>query len=958
MLSNRAFVKKTKRGNIAKVVREHYLRDDIWSGTALDPDCDPSAVKLSSDARHYLVIDTNIALHQIDFLEHPAIDDVIVPSIVLDEIRHKNKSVYDRLRALTSDNARRFFVFANEHHKETFIKANPSESPNDRNDRAIRVAAKWYKDKLEGKMEILLVTNDRENRRKAKEETGLAAYSMKAYAKLRTDAKELVDLVAVCCDSEEEEEMDVDGGSRKAKKRRRVYEDHRPMSELTEGLKNGSLHQGVLRCSRHSWLCGFVESESAGQTIKILGLTNMNRAMAGDVVVVEPTESDNIKDSDMKEAEPESDEESAEREGGVESVLEVPDAAPVGESGAVVKCPLGRVVGIIKRNWRTRGYCGSIEKPKFKMNSGRNIRVAFRPKDRSLPPIWIRTGQCEQLLGKRVICVIDAWERDSRWPMGRYVRMIGDMGTRDTETEVLLLENDINTNPFTPAVHACLPPMPWAVGAKELQDEHRMDLRDRCVCSVDPPGCTDIDDALHIKDLPNGNIEVGVHIADVTYFVKPETPLDFEACVRGTSVYLVQKRIDMLPKALTEDICSLRSNVDRVAFTVMWEVTPEGNIVHDNTVFTKSLIRSRAALTYAEAQSRIDDERLTDELSCNLRKIMKFTKLLRSRRVENGALELASAEVKFQLDTETHDPLDVGMYQTRDTNRMVEEMMLLANSTVAEKILHGFPACACLRRHPGPEPKKFESLLVALEASGISLDLASNRTLADSLDRAVLDVDPFFNTLVRMMTTRCLTEAQYFGSAEYSRPEYGHYGLAMELYTHFTSPIRRYADVVVHRLLAASIQLDPLPPSLKDRENMQKVTTNLNLRNRNARFAGRDSASLFTLLYFRNKTTIEEGRVMGLVGIKKRGIIVFIPKFGIEGPVFRVKGSDDTWDFVPEAGGVGIVSRDGARRFRVFDKVKVQIEVKAVDAIEDEVVLSVVEGEEACGEMEMSMEVE
>lgn len=242
---------------------------------------------------------------------------------------------------------------------------------------------------------------------------------------------------------------------------------------------------------------------------------------------------------------------------------------------------------------------------------------------------------------------------------------------------------------------------------------------------MDPPGCKDIDDALHIRELPNGNYELGVHIADVTHFLHPGTAMDVEASSRATTTYLVQRRIDMLPKPLTEDICSLRANVERLAFSVIWEVTKEADIV--STFFTKSLIKSRAALTYAEAQSKIDDDKLQDEISCNLRAMNALAKLFRRKRMDRGALELASPEIKFEIDTETHDPLDVGMYQLRETNQMVEEMMLLANCSVAERCLESFASLSLLRRHPVPPPRQFDPLLRAAKAVGISIDPASSK---------------------------------------------------------------------------------------------------------------------------------------------------------------------------------------------------------------------------------------
>lgn len=631
-----------------------------------------------------------------DLLEHAAITDAIITSVVLEEVKARNSSVYQRLRGLIASPTKRFFVFANEHHRETYITAEPGESPNDRNDRAIRVAAAWYATRLPT-MKIILLTDDVNNRVKAKE-MGVEAMSAAQYAHMRTaDAPDLADLVAAAVADRAAE----DGGAgsagaqqgstkketgvsppvqQRSAKRRKIYEDHKHMSEINAGLKAGRYHQGTLRVNRFNPFEGWVGSESVGEDILIRGREAMNRAMEGDVVAVEllPEEEWSAPSARLPSAAAgaagdavgggEDDEENIEPA----HVAQVDPGEHYGGEGAVGegKRPTARVVGIIKRNWRTRGYCGSIQPPKPGAPAFVNDRptsVLFVPVERRFPFVRIQTRQAGTLADKRLVVAIDSWDADSMYPSGHYVRTLGNIGDRDVETEVLLIENDINTAPFSPAVHACVPPLPWKVTEIDIQDPNRTDLRHFPICSVDPPGCKDIDDALHVRRLPNGNWELGVHIADVTHFVHPGTAMDVEAASRATTTYLVQRRIDMLPKPLTEDICSLRADVERLAFSVIWEVTDNAEVV--GTQFTKSVIRSRAALTYAEAQSRIDDTRLTDEISENLRVMNRLAKIMRQRRTERGALSLASPEVKFEIDTETHDPLDVGMYQVRDCKR-------------------------------------------------------------------------------------------------------------------------------------------------------------------------------------------------------------------------------------------------------------------------------------------------
>lgn len=981
MLQSKSFVKKTRKGHVVKVVREHYLRDDIYSGSPLDPACPPEACKLSGDAPHYLLVDTNVALHQMDLLEHAAVADVIVPSVVLEEVKARNASAYQRLRQLVAADAKRFFVFANEHHRETYVKQEPGETPNDRNDRAIRVAAAWYTARLPSH-KVILLTDDADSRRKAAD-LGVEALGSAAYARLRAgDAPELQDLVAAAAAARGDAEGGAGpagggggGGKGRAAKRQRVYEEHRPMSEVTAGIKAGRYHQGTLRVNRFNSFEGWVGSESAGQDILISGRVDMNRAMEGDVVAVEllPEEqwrgpSNKLPTAKAGGAEAGGEEEAAEEAPDGAHIAQVDPGEHYGEdalaAGGGDKRPTGKVVGIIKRNWRTRGYCGSLQPLKASGGSANHTQsVLFCPVERRFPYIRIQTRQAATLADKRIVVAIDSWEADSLYPSGHYVRTLGAIGDKETETEVLLIENDINTNPFTPAVHACVPPLPWSVTEADLADSARADLRHLAVCSVDPPGCKDIDDALHVRRLPNGNFELGVHIADVTNFVHPDTAMDEEASVRATTVYLVQRRIDMLPKPLTEDICSLRADVERLAFSVIWEVTPDAEVV--SSQFTKSVIRSRAALTYAEAQSRIDDERLTDELSANLRTMNQLAKILRKKRADRGALQLASPEVKFEIDTETHDPLDVGMYQVREANQMVEEMMLLANCTVAEFTLRHFPACALLRRHPVPPPRQFEPLLRAAAAVGASIDPSTSKSLAESLDGCVRADDPYFNKLIRIMATRCMTQAVYLSSGEASVPEYHHYGLAAPLYTHFTSPIRRYADVIVHRVLMAALGLRPLPESLRDRELMHGVVGNLNLRHRNAQMAGRASVELHTLIFFRSRQVVADARV---TKVRANGLIVFVPKYGIEGPVYledsaaaaaadgagssdgggaggrRKGGAAATADsnFVYDEEKQTVRSKDGSTHYTVFDKCAVRITVEEAQGNRRQLVLRLV----------------
>ena len=591
----------------------------------------------------------------------------------------------------------------------------------------------------------------------------------------------------------------------------------------------------------------------------------MNRAVDGDVVAVRllpesewraPSAKIPYSSGDEDAAlatgklAPATAEEDEENEGGATN------AAAAAAGSASGKVPTGVVVAIVRRAWRERGYAASIDlgpgaagaaalaaAAKDTTAAARATRVLAVPLDRRLPKVRISTRQAAALADQRIVVVVDSWPRDSPYPEGHYVRSLGKLGDADAETAAVLLEADVDDRPFAPAVHACVPPLPWSFDEREHLERqpHREDLRSLRVCSVDPPGCRDIDDALSCRALdPEGKfLELGVHIADVTSFLKPDTAMDLEARRRGTTTYLVQRRLDMLPKPLTEDICSLREG---------WSASP----------FPCFSLRRGDGITRAERRAalrqgghqigrRVDVRRGADDDGRRRRRFpagersashQSMRAALRARRVEAGALTLASPEVRFELDKETSDPLDVGMYVTREANQMVEEMMLLANVASAEAILRAFPSHALLRRHPTPAERMFEPLLRACRAAGVAVDVSSSRALADSLDAAVRDDDPYFNTLLRIVATRCMSQAVYCVSGQHASPERRHYGLAAPLYTHFTSPIRRYADVVVHRLLNAALGLEKPDDTLRDTDAMRAVADNINVRHRNSQMAG------------------------------------------------------------------------------------------------------------------------
>jgi exosome complex exonuclease DIS3/RRP44 len=923
-LSSKTYIRTLKSGKVQKVVRELYLRQDIPCSSQLCTTCIDLApvgfngksapAVLSATPRgtktvpqgHYLVPDTNALLSAMDLFEAEGVlQDVIVLQTVLEEVRNRSLPLYHRLISLTKNEDKRFYIFFNDFRLESYVQREPGESINDRNDRAVRKGCAWYQEHLSKAVKrqksarcpvVVMLSDDRDNVRKAKLE-GISASNLQDYVSSLPDADRLLDMVAA---SREQRAVRDD-------KAKNLYPEYASMSAMMTGVKAGTLHQGIFNVSQYNYLEGTVHVPAFDRPLIIQGRENSNRAVSGDVVVLEilprdqwkaPSskviEEDEVNKNDNAENEDDSAEAiitDRERKALVEEVKRAQGKSTEGRAQ-----PTAKIVGVVKRNWRQ--YVGLIDKDSVKTGakeSRAQQTVFLIPMDKRIPKIRVRTRQAGELVGKRVLVTIDSWDRDTRYPVGHFVRSLGELESKGAETEALLLEFDVQYRPFPKTVLDCLPAEghDWKVPASTSDPgwRGRRDLRELLVCSIDPPGCVDIDDALHAKRLPNGNFEVGVHIADVSHFVKPNNAMDKEAALRGTTVYLVDKRIDMLPMLLGTDLCSLKPYVERFAFSVLWELDSNADIVNVN--FTKSVIRSREAFSYEAAQIRIDDASHVDDLTNGMRDLMMLSKKLRAKRMAAGALNLASPEVRVETDSETSDPIDVKTKQLLDTNQLVEEFMLLANISVAGKNYEAFPQTALLRRHATPPKTNFEELANQLKVKkGLELRSDTSKAVADSLDTCIDPQNPFFNTLVRIMATRCMTSAEYFCAGQHAYPEFRHYGLASEIYTHFTSPIRRYADLEAHRQLAAAIEYEPLDASLQSMGKLEAVCKNINVRHRNAQMAGRASVEYYVGQALKGRVIDEDAFVMRIFS---NGFVVFVPRFGIEG-LIRLR------DMLPEGG--------------------------------------------------------
>lgn len=762
------------------------------------------------------------------------------------------------------------------------------ETPNDANDRAIVEACEFLQlhlidgeddnegeMKIDNKLKVVFITNDKGNRDRALD-LGLESLDLRTYLnKFKEKDPHILDLLAS------------DSSSSLLKNNMKNTEikftPHLSLEEISAGIRQGKYLRGGIHVKRDDYRSCYVFCHKGGKKriVHIEGVENVNRALEGDIIALElikkevtEEEKEKLKNNKLNE------------DGTAEaSYLDIEGIVQGNEDEDEDEeednsIQYGRVVGIIRRN--NKQYSGSIDLSVVVESSAEdsdstesNSSALFQPVDKRLPKIWITSRRLKDISDSRLLVAIDYWPVDSEYPLGHYVKILGKKGDKEVETQIVLHEYGVESEDFSPSVMACLPPQGWTITPDIEKD--RTDLRGLPICSIDPPGCKDIDDALHCIRLPNGRLQVGVHIADVTHFVLPGTAIDLEAAHRSTSTYLVERRLDMLPGYLTTDLCSLTSTCDHLAFSVIWEMDDDANIY--DVQFCKSIIRSVASLTYDEAQVMLDDKNTKETIPVSVKLLGKLAKILRQRRIDNGALTLASPEVRFRLDEESRDPTELKMYQLKEANALVEEWMLLANITVSKKILKHFPTLGILRRHQPPTREQFAPLVAAARINGFDIDISTSKTLADSLDRAVKEDDPFFNKLLRILSTRSMMPAQYFCSGDIPKDQWHHYGLATQVYTHFTSPIRRYADCLVHRLLAAAIGVSPLPPQNADRVKQQELCSHMNRRHRAAQYASRASSALYTTIFFSNQRVVEEAYILH---IGDHSLSVLVPKYGLE----------------------------------------------------------------------------
>lgn len=396
--------------------------------------------------------------------------------------------------------------------------------------------------------------------------------------------------------------------------------------------------------------------------------------------------------------------------------------------------------------------------------------------------------------GYKAIARIIDWPKGSKNPFGEIIEVLGKKGAHETEIHSILAEFELPYK-FPADVENEAEMIPEEITQQEISK--RRDFRQTTTFTIDPVDAKDFDDALSYRVLNNGNVEVGVHIADVTHYVEPKSLLEKEAQERATSVYLVDRVVPMLPEKLSNKVCSLRPNEDKLCFSAVFELTPDATIV--NEWFGKTIIHSNRRFSYEEAQKVIESG--TGDLNQELIHLDKLAKSLRYNRLKNGAIAFEKVEVKFEIDP-TGKPIRVYFKEIKDSNQLIEEFMLLANKRVAEfigksKEREKNPKRTFVYRiHDKPNKDKLDAFIQFVKKFGYKMKTNNTKNIGNSMSGLLNNVKgkPEQN-LIENLAVRSMAKAVY------STKNIGHYGLAFDYYTHFTSPIRRYPDMMVHRLL-------------------------------------------------------------------------------------------------------------------------------------------------------------
>ncbi len=514
--------------------------------------------------------------------------------------------------------------------------------------------------------------------------------------------------------------------------------------------------------------------------------------------------------------------------------------------------------------------------------------------------------------GDKVIVKMKDWRKGDKNPEGEIIQILGKPGEHETEIHSILAEYNLPYD-FPEEVENDANKINTEITDEEVKK--RWDMRDILTFTIDPKDAKDFDDALSIRKLENGNWEIGVHIADVSHFVRPNTILDDEAYERATSVYLVDRVVPMLPEVLSNGVCSLRPHEDKYTFSAVFEMNDKAEI--KKKWFGRTITHSDRRFTYEEAQERIETQK--GDLAEEILVLDRLAKIMREKRIKNGAITFDRSEVRFNLD-ENNEPIGVYFKVSKDANHLIEEFMLLANRKVSEFVslkANKTPTnnTFIYRIHEDPDPTKLEALRDFVKTFGYDMNLANSKKVAESMNKLLADVKgKGEENMIETLAMRSMSKAIY------STEPIGHYGLGFEYYSHFTSPIRRYPDLIAHRLLQHYLDNGKSPHKAEYDEKCEHCSA----REKLAANAERDSTKFMQVKFMQNRIgEVFEGVISG---VAEFGFWVQIPENGAEGLIKLRDITDDSYQY--DAKNHCVYGITNGKEYQLGDTVKIKV-VKA-----------------------------